>query len=103
MHILSLTHLRSLNPLFMSLSNPNAMEQVRNMRENLSDTITAFVDENGSTALSDFDKHKFDDMELHDQVKSRSILKGVSISSSNIQKWFDDRQIFNLNSDSESE
>lgn len=87
----------------MSLSNPNALEEVRKMRENLSDTITTFVDENGSTALSDFDKHKFDNMELHDKVESRKILKGVPISSSNIQKWFDDRQIFNLHSDSENE
>lgn len=94
---------KSLNPLFMSLSNPNALEEVRKMRENLSDTITTFVDENGSTALSDFDKHKFDNMELHDKVESRKILKGVPISSSNIQKWFDDRQIFNLHSDSENE
>jgi glycerol-3-phosphate O-acyltransferase/dihydroxyacetone phosphate acyltransferase len=87
----------------MSLSNPNAMEQLREMRENLSDTITTFVDENGNIALSDFDKHKFDNMELHDKVESRNILKGVTISSSNIQKWFDDRQIFNFHSESESE
>lgn len=95
---------KSLRPLFLSLSNPDGAAELRIMREHLSDTITAFVDENGATALSDFDIHKFDHLELKDQAESRSFLKDVKISPPNIQKWFDDRHIFNFNTDdSESE
>ncbi|KAI7880810.1 uncharacterized protein EV154DRAFT_540075 [Mucor mucedo] len=95
---------KSLRPLFLSLSNPDGAAELRIMRENLSDTITTFVDENGATALSDFDIHRFDNLELKDQAESRSFLKDVKISPPNIQKWFDDRHIFNFNTDeSESE
>ncbi|KAI8061892.1 hypothetical protein BDF21DRAFT_347763 [Thamnidium elegans] len=97
---------KSLRPLFLSLSNPDGAAELRIMRENLSDTITKFVDENGSTAIKDFDISKFDNMELKEQIKTRSILPQVNISTSSIQKWFDDRHLFNLGSssdDSESE
>lgn len=95
---------KSLRPLFLSLSNPDGAAELRIMRENLADTITTFIDENGATALSDFDIHKFDNLELKDQAESRSFLKDVKISPPNIQKWFDDRHIFNFNTDdSESE
>lgn len=101
---------KSLNPLFLSLSNPDGAAELRRMRENLSDTITKFVNENGSTALEDFDKNKFDDLEQHEQVKSRSILNNVNISPSILTKWFDDQNIFNFSfsssddtSDSEEE
>ncbi|KAG1472876.1 hypothetical protein G6F56_001279 [Rhizopus delemar] len=87
---------RSLQPLFMSLSNPDGAAELRKMRESLSETITAFVDENGSTALSDFDRHKFDAMELHEQIESRSILRNLNMNPSLIQKWLDDKQIFSF-------
>ncbi|CEP11780.1 hypothetical protein [Parasitella parasitica] len=92
----------SLNPLFMSLSNPDGAAELRRMRENLSDTITAFVDENGSTALSDFDKSKFDTMELHDKMKTRRILNGLDIAPAMLTKWFDDKKLFNVNSNTSS-
>ncbi|KAI8090252.1 uncharacterized protein B0P05DRAFT_530023 [Gilbertella persicaria] len=91
---------RSLKPLFMSLSNPDGAAELRRMRETLSDTITKFVDENGSTALSDFDRHKFDDLEPHQKIESRSILSGLEIKPSIMKRWFDDRQLFNFNSNS---
>ncbi|KAI9266405.1 hypothetical protein EDC94DRAFT_603643 [Helicostylum pulchrum] len=98
---------RSLRPLFLSLSNPDGAAELRIMRENLSDIITKFVDENGSTAIKDFDISKFDKMELKEQIKTRSILPQVNVSAFSIQKWFDDRQLFNLggssSDDSESE
>jgi glycerol-3-phosphate O-acyltransferase/dihydroxyacetone phosphate acyltransferase len=100
---------KSLNPLFLSLSNPDGAAELRRMRENLSETITEFVNENGSTALEDFDKSKFDNLEEHKKVESRSILSNVNISPSLITKWFDDKNIFNFTSfssddnDSESE
>lgn len=80
----------------MSLSNPDGAAELRKMRESLSETITAFVDENGSTALSDFDRHKFDAMELHEQIESRSILRNLNMNPSLIQKWLDDKQIFSF-------
>ncbi|OBZ85147.1 hypothetical protein A0J61_06803 [Choanephora cucurbitarum] len=89
---------RSLSPLFMSLSNPDGAAELRRMRENLSDTITKFVDENGSAALSDFDRHKFDNLEPHQKVESRSILSGLEVRPSAMKRWFDDRQLFNFNS-----
>ncbi|GAA5813676.1 hypothetical protein MFLAVUS_007162 [Mucor flavus] len=97
---------KSLRPLFLSLSNPDGAAELRIMRENLSDTITQFVDENGATAIKDFDISKFDKMELKEQIKTRSILPQVNMSTSSIQKWLDDRHLFNLGSssdDSESE
>lgn len=97
---------KSLRPLFLSLSNPDGAAELRIMRENLSDTITQFVDENGATAIKDFDISKFDNMELKEQIKTRSILPQVNMSTSSIQKWLDDRHLFNLGSssdDSESE
>lgn len=92
----------SLNPLFLSLSNPDGAAELRRMRENLSDTITAFVDENGSTALRDFDKSKFDKMELHEKIESRRILSGLDIAPTVLTKWFDDKNLFNFNSNSSS-
>ncbi|KAG1141850.1 hypothetical protein G6F37_005621 [Rhizopus arrhizus] len=91
---------RSLKPLYLSLSNPDGAAELRKMRESLSETITQFVDENGSTALSDFDRHKFDAMELHEKVESRSILRNLNLSATNIQKWLDDKQIFNFSTTS---
>ncbi|KAL0139217.1 hypothetical protein V8B55DRAFT_1521962 [Mucor lusitanicus] len=93
---------KSLNPLFMSLSNPDGAAELRRMRDNLSDTITAFVDENGSTALRDFDKTKFDKMELHEKIESRRILSGLDIAPTVLTKWFDDKNLFNFNSNSSS-
>ncbi|KAG1051737.1 hypothetical protein G6F46_004187 [Rhizopus delemar] len=91
---------RSLKPLYLSLSNPDGAAELRKMRESLSETITQFVDENGSTALSDFDRHKFDAMELHEKVESRSILRNLNLSATNLQKWLDDKQIFNFSTTS---
>ncbi|KAI8637532.1 hypothetical protein BD408DRAFT_353596 [Parasitella parasitica] len=92
----------SLRPLFMSLSNPDGAAELRRMRENLSDTITAFVDENGSTALSDFDKSKFDKMELHEKAKTRRIFNGLDIAPAVLTKWVDDKKLFNFNSNASS-
>lgn len=89
-----------MNPLFLSLSNPDGAKALRSMRENLSETITEFVDKNGSTALEDFDKHKFDDLELHDKAKSRSLKSEFDIAPSLLNKWLDDRNIFTFNSNS---
>lgn len=99
---------KSLSPLFLSLSNPDGAAELRKMRENLSDAITKYVDENGSSAISDFDKHKFDDLELKDKIEARGFMNEVNlnVSPAMIQKWFDDRQIFNFgsgSSDSDSE
>ncbi|CEG64478.1 hypothetical protein RMATCC62417_01443 [Rhizopus microsporus] len=91
---------RSLNPLFMSLSNPDGAAELRWMRENLSETITKFVDENGSTALSDFDRHKFDALEPHEKAQSRSILRNLNLDSGIIKKWLDDKQIFSFSTTS---
>jgi glycerol-3-phosphate O-acyltransferase/dihydroxyacetone phosphate acyltransferase len=90
----------SLSPLFLSLSNPDGAAELRKMRENLSNTITTFVDENGSTALKDFDKSKFDKMELHEKIESRRILNGLDIAPTVLTKWFDDKNLFNFNSNS---
>ena len=84
----------------MSLSNPDGAAELRKMRENLSNTITTFVDENGSTALKDFDKSKFDKMELHEKIESRRILNGLDIAPTVLTKWFDDKNLFNFNSNS---
>lgn len=86
----------------MSLSNPDGAKALRAMRENLSETITKFVDENGSTALKDFDKHKFDNLEMHDKAKSRSLLSEFDITPSLLNKWLDDRNIFTFNSEESS-
>ena len=93
---------KSLSPLFMSLSNPDGAAELRRTRENLSDAITKYVDEHGSTAISDFDKHRFDNLELKEKIKERGFLNEVNlnVSPALIQKWFDDRQIFNFGSGS---
>ena len=84
----------------MSLSNPDGAAELRWMIENLSETITKFVDENGSTALSDFDRHKFDALEPHEKAQSRSILRNLNLDSGIIKKWLDDKQIFSFSTTS---
>ncbi|KAI9472236.1 MAG: hypothetical protein EXX96DRAFT_489544 [Benjaminiella poitrasii] len=93
---------KSLNPLFLSLVNPGGFSELRKMREILSDTITTFVDENGSTALHDFDKNKFDKLKLHERVKSRQLLKGLDVTPAILQKWLDDGHLFNFSDISSS-
>lgn len=99
---------KSLNPLILSLSNPDGAAELRRMRENLSDAITKYVDENGATAISDFDKHKFDNLELKEKIQARGFLNELSlnVSPAMFQNWFDDKQLFNFgsaSSDSDSE
>ncbi|KAI8969977.1 hypothetical protein BDF20DRAFT_888755 [Mycotypha africana] len=87
---------KSLYPLFLSLFNPDGLNTVRKMRENLSETITKFIDENGSIALKDFDKNKFDKLELHEKVKSRKLMKDMEEPATKglLRRWFDDKYLF---------
>lgn len=50
---------KSLKPLLIAVTDPSAGAQLRAMRDRLSDDITAFVNENGPSALQDFDPTKY--------------------------------------------
>ncbi|KAI9268324.1 hypothetical protein BDA99DRAFT_505514 [Phascolomyces articulosus] len=82
---------KSLNPLLLATFNPGSAAHVRTMREKLSDDITSFVNENGPSALEDFDPHRFDNLE------QRGIFDGSTIP------WLGhDRSLFNFHSSSSS-
>ncbi|KAI9484616.1 hypothetical protein BDB00DRAFT_774547 [Zychaea mexicana] len=82
---------KSLNPLLLSTLNPSAAAHLRSMRERLSDDITSFVNENGPSALEDFDPHKFEKLE------QRGMFDGSTIP------WLGhDRSLFNFHSSSSS-
>ena len=94
--ILTINNHRSLDPLLLATFNPNAASHLRNMRERLSDDITAFVNENGPTALEDFDPHKFD-KEAPTKAENHGIFDGASIA------WLgNDRSLFNFSTTSSS-
>ncbi|KAI8138022.1 hypothetical protein BJV82DRAFT_524338 [Fennellomyces sp. T-0311] len=84
---------KSLDPLLLATFNPNAASHLRSMRERLSDDITAFVNENGPTALEDFDPHKFDKLDK---------AHGGMFDGSKISWLGSDRSLFNFNTNSSS-
>ena len=80
-----------MNPLLLATFNPGSAAHLRTMREKLSDDITTFVNENGPSALEDFDPHKFDNLE------QRGMFDGSAIH------WLgNDRSLFNFNTSSSS-
>ncbi|KAI7852556.1 hypothetical protein BDC45DRAFT_443655 [Circinella umbellata] len=82
---------KSLSPLLLATFNPGSAAHLRIMREKLSDDITTFVNENGPSALDDFNPHRFDNLE------QRGMFDGSSIH------WLgNDRSLFNFNSSSSS-
>ncbi|KAI8886896.1 hypothetical protein K501DRAFT_176694 [Backusella circina FSU 941] len=100
----SLDIYRSLPPLFLSLSNRNAAAELREMRGNLSQAVTDYVNENGSIAIEDFDINKFNAMPLKEKADSRGLLGSLELSPPNtIIKWFDDKNLFNFTADSSSD
>jgi glycerol-3-phosphate O-acyltransferase/dihydroxyacetone phosphate acyltransferase len=84
----------------MSLSNRNAAAELREMRENLSEAVTAYVNENGSTAIEDFDINKFNAMPLKEKADSRGLLGSIELSPATITKWIDDKNLFNFSTES---
>lgn len=96
---------KSLQPLIVALSQPDAATNLREMREKLSDDITNFVNEHGPTVLDDFDPHKFDHMELKKKAAESWKWNGVFKSKKTeiIQQWFDDSSLFNFSSSTNKE
>ncbi|KAI8988801.1 hypothetical protein BDB01DRAFT_842323 [Pilobolus umbonatus] len=94
---------KSLKPLYLSLSNPNSFNELRDMREKLSDSITQFVNENGSSALEDFDVERYAKMSKKEKRESgRFMTKDKSLVDS-LHHLLDDKHLFNLNSSESSE
>ncbi|KAI9312036.1 hypothetical protein BX666DRAFT_1992042 [Dichotomocladium elegans] len=89
---------KSLKPLVLALSDPDAAEQIRSMREKLSETVTDFVNENGPTALEDFDASRY---EKDKKSRRRS---GLFEEAPNVlQEWLKhDQSLFNFNASSTS-
>ncbi|CDS03794.1 hypothetical protein LRAMOSA06749 [Lichtheimia ramosa] len=86
----------SLQPLVLAVCNPDAAAQLRTMRERLSDDITTFVNENGPSALEDFDVHKYDNNE-----SPRTETGLFDMTPSVLQEWLKhDRSLFNFNAGS---
>ncbi|KAI9308649.1 hypothetical protein BJ944DRAFT_254437 [Cunninghamella echinulata] len=96
---------KSLQPLIVALSQPDAAANLREMREKLSNDITDFVNENGPTVLDDFDPNKFDHLELKKKAAEGWKWNGVFKSKKGeiIQQWFDDSSLFNFNSSTTKE
>lgn len=96
------SNLRSLKPLILSVFEPDTALQLRKMRERLSEDITNFVNENGPSALSDFDPRRFD----REKKKSSkaAAAKGMFDDVSHIlQNWLgDDSALFNFTGHSSS-
>ncbi|KAL0086797.1 hypothetical protein F4703DRAFT_1848688 [Phycomyces blakesleeanus] len=95
---------KSLSPLIMSINNPDAAAHLRTMRDQLSDHITNFVNENGPSVFEDFDSHRFDSLapkEKDASWRKRVLFDMRNIKSGVIKTWFDDRSLFNFSGHSD--
>ncbi|KAI9016318.1 hypothetical protein CLU79DRAFT_764445 [Phycomyces nitens] len=95
---------KSLSPLIMCIKNPDAAAHLRTMRDQLSDYITNFVNENGPSVFEDFDTHKFEKLDKKEKDASwrkRALFDMRGISSGVIKSWFDDRSLFNFSGHSD--
>jgi len=87
---------RSLGPVFLAVSDPDAAEGLRVMRTKLSEDITSFVDEAGPQALEDFDPTRYEreGVEGTEKTPSRGQrgLGGFGFLSG--ANWLDDKWLF---------
>lgn len=95
---------KSIQPLILAISEPDAAANLRKMRERLADDVTDFVNENGPVVLDDFDPARFE----HLESKKKAAEEGWKWSglfdakkADLIHHWFDDHNLFNLTSSEE--
>lgn len=92
---------KSLKPLLIAVIDPSAGAQLRAMRDRLSDDITTFVNENGPSALHDFDPNKYSRHQSRDDDSTSSTAaaadaQGLFAQAPNlVHNWLgDDHSLF---------
>ena len=73
------------------------MVELKEMRDNLAQMITAFINNNATSLLEDFDIHKYDKMSRKEKRESGRFLTKDKALVDNIQHLLDDRHLFNVN------
>ncbi|KAG2178954.1 hypothetical protein INT43_001801 [Umbelopsis isabellina] len=85
---------KSLGPVFLAVSDPDAAKGLRIMREKLSEAITSFVDEAGPQALEDFDPTRFEREATNDDSSSTSSKSNSGFGLLSGANWLDDKWLF---------